>query len=145
MGVLAVPTQQSMDDLTAKIALTDYVGAKLHLYSNDLTPDANTLLTDFTEAVFDGYAAKTVTWSAVFIDENGVPTSSGGELLFSQTGIVTTDNVFGAYLTDTAGTTLLGSFRLDDPPFAFDAAGKALTVTIKLTNAAGIGGETPIP
>lgn len=145
MSVLAVPIEQQLLDLAAKIALADYVGAKLHLYSNDLTPDQNTVLGDFTECVYTGYAALTVTWSAPFIDENNIPASSGGEKLFPQTGVVAVDTCYGAFLTDTAGTQLLGSFRLDDPPFAFDALGKALTLTIKLTMPDGIGGETPIP
>lgn len=145
MGQLAIPIQQQIDDLTAKTALADYVGAELHLYSNDMTPDENSVLADFTECAYTGYAAEAITWSVPFIDENNVVTSSGGEKIFDQTGSAATDQCFGGFLTDTAGTTLLGAFRLDDPPFNFSGTGVALTVTIKLTMGGGIGGETPIP
>lgn len=132
MSKIAIPRAQDLADLTAKILLADYVGAKLHLYSNDFTPSVDTILADFTECIYTGYAAIAVTWSAPFYDQNNIPVSSIGELLFVQTGIVATDNCFGVFLTNAAGAKLLWSARLDAPPFNFNRNGDALPITAQM-------------
>lgn len=145
MSVLAVPVAQAIIDLNAKVvALSPYDGAKLHLYSNDFTPDELTVLADFTEVVASGVVAQTCVWSAAFLDANDIATSTAGEKLYVQSG-ATGDTCFGCYLTNTAGTVLLASARLDDAPFNFTAIGDALPLTIKLTMPGGIAAETPIP
>lgn len=136
MSVMQIPDARTRADLTAKIAIAAYVGAKLHLYKNDFTPSHLSVLADFIEADFGGYAAAVVTWSAVFLDQNGVPVSTIGEILFAMTG-APTNLVYGCYLTDAAGTGLLWSTRFDTTPVNFAVAPDALPVTAQMSLANG--------
>lgn len=131
MSHIAIPRSQDLATLALKIAAAAYVGAKVHLYSNDLTPNVNTVLGDFTEVIAGGVVAQAVTWSAPFYDQNNIPVSSIGELLFVQTG-ATMDVCYGCYLTDAAGAVLLWSARLDAAPFNFAAIGDALPITAQM-------------
>lgn len=139
---LKFPKAGPLDMLALVIAGADFTAAKLHLFSNDITPNENTLLTDFVECVFTGYAAASLTWSAPFFDANGVPVSTPGEKLFVQTG-ATGDTCYGGYITNTAGTKLLAAGRITDAPFPFVVSGNALPITVKV--GLGIGSIDPPP
>lgn len=145
MSLAVRPKAETLDLIGAVAALTDYVGAKCHLYSNDLTPNEDTVLGDFTEVVATGVTAKTVTWSDPFFDANGVPCVSTGELLFIQSGDTDTDVCYGVYITNTAGDKLLWSARLDTPPFAFDEEGRALPVAGKMSLPGGVLDQLQVP
>lgn len=144
MSSIVIPPAQLLAEVALKVLEADYVGAKLHLYSNDMTPTPASVLGDFTECVFSGYSAKTVVWSAAFYDENNVPASSGGEALFTMSG-ATPDVAYGAFLTDTAGTKLLWSARLDTPPFSFVKTGDTLAVSNKMGLTTGTLARDPGP
>src|SRR6266550_2359054 len=73
-------------DLTALLAAVPYSTCKLHLYSNDYTPDKNTLLADLTEVIFTGYSAAALTWGTVFLDGQKVACSSAGQKSFTKSG-----------------------------------------------------------
>lgn len=138
MSAWIEPKTEQLALVNAKVALASYVGAKLHLFSNNISPTPNNVLADFIECIFTGYAAASVTWSAAFYDQNGIAVSSGGALLFVQSAVTVGDNCYGAYLTDTAGAVLLGAARLDSPPFPFNAANKALELAMQLAAAGGV-------
>jgi hypothetical protein len=138
------PKARPLADLNALVALAIYVGAKLHLYSNDLTPTPANVLADFTEVVASGVVAQTITWSPAFYDVNTLAVSSGGEKLYTQTG-GTGDVCYGVFLTDTAGAVLLWSARLDAPPFNFALAGDTLPLTIKMGLDFGLVATSPVP
>lgn len=131
MGNMVFPLNRLLSNLTLVLGGVDFTGAKLHLYSNDLTPSPTTVVGDFTECIFTGYAAASLVWSAPFYDVHGVAVSTPGEKLFAQTG-ATGDTCFGAYVTDTAGTKLLAAGRLADAPFTFAASGDALPINVKV-------------
>lgn len=133
---IVIPRQQDLDDLDAKTALADYTGAKLHLFSNDITPNRDTVLADLTETLASGVVGQVVTWSVAFFDPEGNPVSTIGELLFIQTG-ATNGDVFGAYLTNGASNKLLWSARLDPAPFHFIGIGTTLPLTAKMGLAGG--------
>lgn len=130
--------------VAAIVALTAWATAKLHLYSNNIVPDQNTLLSAFTELALTGYTAQTVTWSSVFTDVNGVPVSSSGEKIFTQSD-ATGGNCYGWFLTDSAGTNLLAAGAIDNAPFVFTPAGNALPISLKVDLGGGISAisETP--
>lgn len=46
----------------------DWVGAKIRLGTNTLTPSRGTVVGDLTEATFLGYVAKTVAWGTPFFN-----------------------------------------------------------------------------
>jgi hypothetical protein len=144
MATLVQPRAQSLILINAVTALAAYVGAKLNLFSNNITPTPANVLADFTACIFSGYAPKTVTWSPGFFDANGVAVSSSGELLFQQSG-ATGDFCYGAYLTDSAGAVLLASGVLDVAPFTFVNNGDTLPLLVKLDVDAGLLSISPVP
>ena len=149
MSAIVFPKSEGLVIVNAIVALAAFVGAKLHLFSNNITPTPSNVLADFTECVYSGYAAQTVTWSPAFYDINGVPVSSGGEVLFAQSG-ATGDFCYGAFLTDSAGTHLLWAGNLDSPPFTFVNTGDTLPLVIKMGGAgrdtrSGTGALTWLP
>jgi hypothetical protein len=144
MNNVAVPVALQLAELDALVGGADFTGAKLHLFKNNLTPTPNTLLADFTPADYSGYAAKTVTWSDAYFDSNDDAIVSGGEHLFAQTG-ATGNDIYGAYLTDSAGTKLLRSARLPDAPYPLDGAGDVLPVLVKIGLMDGLISVSPEP
>lgn len=138
MSAWVEPKTEKLALVNAKVALASFVGAKLHLFSNNFSPSEDSILADFTEVAYTGYAAQTVTWSAAFYDQNGEPVSSGGALLFIQTAVTVTGIAYGAYLTDTAGAVLLGAGRLDNAPFGFSGANVALELAIQVAAKNGV-------
>jgi len=91
--------------------ITDHLGATNYyyrLYTNNITPGTATVLTDFTEASFTGYAAvqgNTITWTTAVLAAH-VATSTGTAILFNNTG-ATAQTVYGVYVTDGATATKL--------------------------------------
>lgn len=109
--MIVIPTLRSEDDLTALVAAGPPAGrlngAKVHLYQNNIAVRPDTILTDFTEADFDGYAASAaVTWGTVATDSSGNAVVYGDAKTFLCTGSVTPNTVFGYYVTNGAGSTL---------------------------------------
>jgi len=89
----------------------------LHLFQNDISPTPETVVGDFDEADFTGYAAEAgVDFGAAYLDEPNleakltIPT-----VQFSATGGATPNTIYGGYITDAAGTYLYGSQRFAVP------------------------------
>lgn len=88
-----------------------------HLYTNNLTPDDASVLGDFTEAAWGGYAAQTVV--AADFSLTGVSAHVGGV-----TGLPVTftnssggdQSAYGYYVTNTGNTQLLACARFDAAP-----------------------------
>ena len=79
---------------------------KLHLFKTNVTPGETDTVTTYTECDAAGYGAITLTgatWT-VATDGSGNTTASYPQQTFTFTA---TQNVYGYYLTDNAGTTLL--------------------------------------
>lgn len=144
MDNLIFPRSQELSLVNAMVDGADYVGAKLHLFKNDINPNADTILADFEECDFDGYAAATVTWSNAFFDTDDIALSSGGEILFTQDDAIG-NNVYGGYLTNTAGDKLLWSGRLPDAPYPMAESGDVLPVVLKVGLLRGLLQESPTP
>lgn len=112
--VMAQERLAVLDSLEGTGNLLD--GAKLHLYKNPLTtipPDSE--IASFTEADFTGYAAVTVTtWGDAFLDVFGRAVKVATSVQFDQTDDTATCTVYGWYLTDSAGTTLIAAGPLPE-------------------------------
>lgn len=117
--------------------LTDFepVSLKIHLFKNDIVPSPATLLTDFVEADFDGYAAVAV----LAVDYPGFYIMPDGSvlgifpknILFEDTGNVTPNTIFGVYITNTGSTALLASIRFDTSKL-MDDDGKFIYIELAL-------------
>jgi len=121
----------ALDSLTAALVAGT---AKLRLYQNNYTPTEADDISDYTEATFSGYAAATIgTWNAA--------TYGGGEAeaeattahtFTNSTGAVGND-IYGYYVTDSAGTVLYWAQRATSPPLSLQLAGEAVTITPAIT------------
>lgn len=92
-----------------------------HLFVNDINPDAGTVVGDFTEAAFSGYAA-----DALGALIGPVTFADGTRGMHVETDFAADGSIvgpgevaYGVYVTDTGGTVLYWSGRFNDPqPFA---------------------------
>lgn len=113
-----VPKAAASATLTALITAL-LANLKMRIFVNNITPDANTVIGDFTEATFTGYsAASLTTWSAPSIDGTGASISTTVQGQFTGTSGGGTGNMYGYYLTDSGGTTLYGCERFAGAPIA---------------------------
>lgn len=106
-------------------------GATLHLYQNDLSPVATTVIADITEATFSGYASEAITWGDPSISEDGHIEMIGVAGEFRPTATTVTNDIYGAYImTDTP--TLFAAGRLDDPPEFMGATSNVMLLTVRV-------------
>lgn len=102
---------------------------KIHLFSNNVTPDKTTTLGSLTEMTGGtGYASVTV--DATDFTLGGV-TANRGTLQAAPISFTMTasgDSIYGYYVTDTASADLLAVARFDDAPISL-SAGKTVFVT----------------
>lgn len=91
----------------------------LRLYANDLTPDAETVLSDVEEADWLGYAGVTMTrsvWTSPVLDtEDNFSKSTWGETPTEWTNDDVEATVYGCYYTDDDAGVIRGIFRFDTP------------------------------
>jgi hypothetical protein len=106
-------------------------GAKLKLFTNDFQPVPTSVVGDFTEATQTGYAATTITWGTPYVNDSGWAEvlSQLITTIFSA-GLAEGGTIYGYYLTNTAGSTLLLSERLDNP-IAITRDGQAIDIVAR--------------
>jgi len=100
--------EKGLDGLTATV--------DLHLYQNDVAPSPTSVLADFAEADYDGYAAEAITpttWP-VFLQGIAQAVAVGPAIVFTPTGSVTPNVIYGYYVTDNTGARLLWGERFAD-------------------------------
>lgn len=106
----------------------------IHLFSNDITPDADTVLADFTEVDFDGYAPQVLEeFAAAAPDGNGRAVIAAAPNVFTKAAGTTTDLAYGYYITDASSTVLLWCDRDPNGPRPFVSVGAEYTITPKLS------------
>jgi hypothetical protein len=90
---------------------------KLHLYTAAANqPSRNSVIGDFTEAIFAGYAAAAVAaWSAAFADANGDGAVNMPSQNFSGPSSGAGQTLLGCYYTDTTSAHLLWAAAFDSP------------------------------
>lgn len=103
---------------------------KLHLYTNNETPDKDSVYGDFTEDTADGYAAETMTpasWTIAAVGATAEMKGSYPKVTFTYTEAST---VYGYYITDTAGTCLIGAEKFSDGPYTLGNSGGSINTTL---------------
>lgn len=105
---LVVPNSAELELL--ELMLGSYSSSnqlKCKLYKNDYTPIATSVVGDFTEATFTGYASVTIDeslWSYATVDGKAVATYDSSPMEWTVTGSPHT--VYGYYVTSNDGTVL---------------------------------------
>lgn len=76
---------------------------QIHLFQNNFVPSEASVLGDFTEATFDGYAAQIFSFGAAFV--NGTPAGQMNASSYTWVKAVgaVTNTIYGMYITDIAG------------------------------------------
>lgn len=116
--------------ITNKTAAQNLV---LHLYINNITPAETDTTATYTEAGFTGYSAATLT-GATWNTASGGSISYGAQSAFTASG-VSTDDVYGYYVTQTTSTILIWAERAASAPFAVRVSGDAVKMTAAITAA----------
>jgi Tfp pilus assembly major pilin PilA len=125
-----------MDQAFDLLAMADLIagvltGVKIHLYQNNTTYNPNvTTLLDLTEATYTGYAPVTLTWDAASVSDDGNVETHSNRVTWRPTDGVTPNDIYGYYITDTAGTALLGGGRFDGAPLPMHGALDVILTTV---------------
>lgn len=102
------------------------------LYINDYTPTDTSILANFQEAGFPGYAGDSnIVWNPA-LQANGRAEIEAAAITFTCTGGGAAESVYGYYVTDTGGA-LLFAERFDDGPYVMSQNQDEITITPKLT------------
>ena len=112
-------------------------GFVMRLFTNDFTPDNQSVIGDFTELTnveVPGYAAVAIVWDGTPIrSQLGQWDDFATDAPFAMTGAPPGDQaVYGWYMTDAANTALVASGRLA-APFTFHAVGDGLRLEPRLS------------
>jgi hypothetical protein len=101
---------------------------KLKLYKNNVTPAEADVVGSYTESTGAGYAAIALTganWTVT--TATGTTTASYAQQTFTYTGAEA--NIYGYYVVDSAGTTLLWAERFSDGPYSIPGGGGSVKIT----------------
>jgi len=133
----------NVDALTVGIYKAAAATTKVRLYKNNNNPTAQSILGDFTEADFDGYAPFTIdSWAAggALDPLTGLPIikSAIGPASFTQTGVVITNTIYGMMI-EVGGVLLLA--EKFNSPVEMDTVSKQIQLfpRIFVQNQAGPG------
>jgi hypothetical protein len=111
----AIPVPDLIATLAALVSAM-LTTCKVHLYTSIANPiGPNSVLGDFTEATFVGYAAKVSAFGAPYLNAGGQAVSDSPLLQWQPTANTTPNVVLGFYVTDSGGTTLLFCGPLPTP------------------------------
>lgn len=115
----------------------------LHLYSNDIAPTVDSVLGDFTEASFPGYAVRFIGADFPFPVTNGdgQAESRSHRYIWTPSNQESNEVVHGWYLTFQTGTVppLLFAAERITPGFRSNLAGQDLALQIALTLGGCVG------
>ncbi len=114
MGAPLYTTKYAEDVLAQIINITDGVllNAKLKLFTNSKNPDKADVPGDYTEATFDGYAAKTITWEALQ-NQGDYRILSAGLQTWTANGDTVSETIHGWFLTSNDDADLLAAQAFD--------------------------------
>ena len=104
---------------------------KLRLFQNDYTPAEASILTNFTESTGTGYAALTLTsgsWTIATVTGTTTATYAQQTFTFTATGT----SIYGYYIVDIDGTTLLWAERFAGAEPIYSGKVLKITPTIEL-------------
>jgi hypothetical protein len=128
-----------MSDLGCKQTLVDAsaiwnaTNLKLRLFQSNTTPTTSSVIGDFTECTFAGYAAVSLTGWATPIVAAHDATMLADLKTFTRTSTGASQNIYGYYVTDNATTFLLWAERDPLAPIVVTNNGDSYTVTPSLS------------
>lgn len=129
---IKVPEVGERSFLTDNVAGLATAGAKVRLFSNNFTVADATVIGDFTQATFTGYAAQALGSGTVAgSNTSGRATASWPQQTYTCTG-GSSQIIYGYYVTDTAGTTLYFGENFATP-VTLSNGGAPLLLTPRLT------------
>lgn len=106
---------------------------RIHLFKSNTTPTTSSVLGDFTEADFAGYAAQDlVTWAAPSVAAH-VARMTAANRTFTRSTTGAAQNIYGYYVTDNSDTVLLWAERDGAAPIILTNAGDSYTITPALS------------
>jgi hypothetical protein len=80
-------------------------GLQIGLFTNDLAPSNLTLLSDLTEASFDGYARQNITWDSIFRGQSGAYHVNSQLVQFASTDSTNPQICYGYFVVTGTGST----------------------------------------
>jgi hypothetical protein len=102
---------------------------RLKLFANDWTPSKTDTVSQYTELVYLGYAAKLLTPSEWTIDIDGLTgnyVASFAQQIWTFSSSIT---VYGYYITDSGGTNVYFAERFPDAPVTLVSGGGNVKIT----------------
>ncbi len=129
---LIVPDEGEVAMLDMLVNGDGMAGLHLRLYQNNLTPDQDTVLADFTEATFSGYAEDSPSFgAAATVSHKGkIVDTAARDFTHSSGG--TSNTVYGYYLVNAPDTKVLWAERFSSPQVVA-VNGDKITITLALT------------
>lgn len=127
-----IPKEGSLNDLDAWVA-GDLGSGYLRLYDNNHVYSADDTVSDYNEATFTGYAPITPpAFGPAFINGGGKAESDSAAATWTYTAGVGTATIFGLFITDAAGTTLLAVVPFQ-APVVLSPGSPTLTRVVQMT------------
>lgn len=130
---IKVPNEGEIELLDYLKATFNGANVKVRLYRNDYTPVDASVLADFTEANFSGYAEQASGGYSFPLTVGGKAQTTGTPKEFTHNGGATANDIYGFYVVNNAGTKVLWAERIASAPVAMSANGHKLIVTPQLT------------
>jgi hypothetical protein len=128
---LVVPDVGEVELLSRMLNKSTPDDVVLHLYTNNKTPAEGDVVGDYTESTGAGYGAITLTGTTWGVSTTaGTTTASYAQQTFTYTGA--DPNIYGYYVTNTAGTTLLWAEIFSDGPYSIPSGGGSVKITPKI-------------
>lgn len=124
LNVPDVGENKALENIVNKTAPENLV---LRLFKNNITPSDSDTAATYTEAVFPGYAAITLTGATWGAASAGTITY-GSQQTFTCSGVAT-DDIYGYYVTQVTSGVLMWSERDGAAPFAIRNSGDAVKIT----------------
>jgi hypothetical protein len=115
--------QGAIDDLKATGG--HLKNARIHLYSNNITPARGDAVGAYTESAWAGYPATGIiaAWTASALTAGDQPAfTNSGLLSFGPNTSGSSQNVYGYYMTDSTSAVFLGGERFAGAPIVLPTA-----------------------
>jgi len=115
--------------------LKSLAGSKsIRLFKNDITPDIDTELGDFTEADYSGYNELGVTLGVINRNLDDNAEAIADQVVFEHNGGGTANDIYGWYQVEVFGgpTALKYCERFADAPRVMDGSGDEISITLSI-------------
>lgn len=130
--------QDALNSWTNQATPSLLSGGKVHLFKNNVTIDKTTALSALTESTFPGYSALSVathTYPAASVASHLASSLASAAYQFQCTGGGSSEQAYGAYITDSGGTKLLCAWNFLAGPFTMVNNGDTVNTQPTLTQA----------